>query len=1182
MCSLIDRWVRDHPGRTAVVDGDVEIDYASLSARADTVAQELLARGVAHGSLVGVCVARTWELVATLLGVLRAGCAYVPLDPTYPEARMRDILDHSGAAAVVVDDRDGAALCAGTAELVWLGSVTRTPRAGVTAPAAEDLAYVIYTSGTTGRPKGVAVEHRSVVAMSRSMGVLLDETERSGVIAATSVCFDPSVMEILGTLSLGGTVVLVADALAVRRLPERTRARTVITVPSAMQALLAGDGLPSAITCVVLGGEALKRSLVEDLTSRDRPPRVINVYGPTEATVFATAADIVSAAEPVTIGEPVHTTRAYILDTGGNVVRNGVAGELYLAGGQLARGYLGDRKQTTERFVEFGSHHPIPESRLYRTGDLCRFDERGRIEFLGRVDDQVKVRGFRIELGEIESALESMEAVDRAAATVCDGPGGAQYLAAYVTCRGGSVAGRDARRHLGELLPRHLVPGVVTVVDDIPVLPNGKLDRSSLPRPDVPAAEPADRHAPESVSLPALTPAPAPASTPASGAEHSRTVSLVRREVALMLGLSGPGDVPPDVALDTLGVDSLSVVELGRRIETAVGRRMDAADLAEDATATALASRVLAAVGATENDTQADRCPPARGGDDLQRFQERIRSGYAPFPAAKAFAWSSRDKARVVGALKAMLARRGHDPHSRFVRSGSATAGTVADVHTGEERESVVWTTNLYLGLNRDETVLDASRSALECFGSGMGTSATASGTIDLHFEFEKTFADAVGMSAACLFPTGFTANLGVIAGVLGAHDAVVMDQLCHASIVDGARLSGATMRTFRHNDETDLADVLRSEVSPYRTTLVVVEGAYSMGEGTARIREVVDTARAYGALVLVDESHSFGIYGPQGAGMCAAAGCSQQVDFVMATLSKAMGSLGGVVAAGEEAIDLLKSSANAYIFQASSTPADIAGALAALRRLGSDDSLREQLWDTTAYMRTRFTAAGYDPGPGDGPIITPRIRDEEVLYLTARGLSARGVHTSAVTYPIVERGQGRLRFICSASHTREDVDVTVSALVAAHEEADEVRRTGAGGPRIPAAGAGVPAVRDHGIDDVQVWADEFCGYVNKTLTAVPGPIPQLAVSIDVPGGDDAVVVAFRDGTATVASRTPPGEAYCSLRLTDDAAIAALVANDAEGLLDSVISGACALNGHTGPFVWFVARLCERGDARHP
>ncbi|MBA3487484.1 MAG: aminotransferase class I/II-fold pyridoxal phosphate-dependent enzyme, partial [Lysobacter sp.] len=518
--------------------------------------------------------------------------------------------------------------------------------------------------------------------------------------------------------------------------------------------------------------------------------------------------------------------------------------------------------------------------------------------------------------------------------------------------------------------------------------------------------------------------------------------------------------------------------------------------------------------------------------------------------------------------------------------------GTVTDAHSGKERDSIIWTTNLYLGLNRDPKVMEEAMSALKRFGTGMGTSATASGQTDLHLQFEKAFAELVGKPAACLFPTGYTANLGVIAGILGDKDVIVMDQLCHASIVDGARLSGATIRTFRHNNPSDLESILKAEASPYRTTLVALEGVYSMGEGTAPVRDIVHTAKKYGALVLVDEAHSFGFYGPRGAGLCAAQEVTSQVDFIMTTLSKALGSLGGVIAAREEHIALLKSSARAYIYQATSTPADIAAALAALRRLSADDALRERLWDTTTYMRERFSEAGYDLGTGDGPIVTPHFSDSDKLYAIARGLNERGIHTAAVTYPIVERERGRLRFICSASHTRDDVDRTLEALIDAEREVDGNRQalkdhvSGDIGldadPSVesndvdgaPSHRTGEGSIDPHpGRSDVEAWANAFCAYLKGALAKAPGPTPSLAVSIGLPDNGERITILIDEQDITLGSQETTNTPFCSLLLTDNRSISALCLSDVQGLLDNIIKGACVLNGQAEPFIWLIGRM---------
>lgn len=1212
---LIEKQAQKHPRRTAVIDGTAAFDYQHLIARADAIARELVARGVTPGSLIGVCMGRTYELVATLLGVLRAGCAYVPLDPKYPRERVRYMLTHARVAAAIVDSEPSAALCAGAPQIVRLDALkATTPTQGtMPGPAASDLAYVIYTSGSTGQPKGVAVEHRSVVAMTLAMRELLDGDELSGVLAAASVCFDPSVMEILGTLSLGGTVVLSENALTLPELPSAHRVRTVIMVPSAMQALLKAGGLPEDVRCVVLGGEVLKPSLAKQLHALPRPPRVVNVYGPTEDTVYSTATEVPAGAETITIGRPVPNARAYILDEAMRPVPVGVPGELHLAGDKLARGYLHDEARTRQRFVEMdtggqASQANIPDGRLYRTGDRCRWTPDGEIEFLGRIDQQVKLRGFRIELEEIESTLASMHGVDSAAAAVVDMGGDKQMLVGYVAGRDAAPTSEASRAYVAERLPGYMVPQIVIRLADMPRLLNGKLDRKRLPAPEPGAHEGVGEWpVPHAGALPSdetgallrrLADLP-------KHARHADVLSIVSGEIARFLRVRDPGQISPHQALEALGIDSLDSAELAHRLSTLLGRKLPASTLAEHQTPAAIADRLLDLL---ESDDAADasiHAPKSSAVDTLARFQTQIQSGHPPFLAAKAPAWSATDKGTLIREFKRLLAHAGRDPYSKLLRTGSGQRGTVVDADSGEAREAIIWTTNLYLGLNRDSEVIAQARSALERFGTGMGTSATASGLTDLHLDFENEFAGLVGKPAACLFPTGFTANLGVIAGILGDRDLIVMDQLCHASIVDGARLCGATIRTFKHNDASDLQSILETEASPYRTTLVVLEGVYSMGEGTAPVRDIVRTAKRYGALVLVDEAHSFGFYGARGAGICAEQGIADDVDFIMTTLSKALGSLGGVVAAREEHIALLKTSARAYMFQATTTPADIAAALAALRRLREDDTLRERLWDTATYMRRRFTEAGYRLGTGDGPIVTPHFADSDLLYAIARGLYARGIHTSAVTYPIVERGRGRLRFICSASHTRDDVDRTLEALIDAEREAKQMRnasrdtasldngtdatpstdtRDARGmttqgkpiqGKPIQRAGNGSTAAHPQR-SSVEAWANAFADDLRDALARMPGPTPDLAVSIALPD-DRAPISILIDGRdvavgAVEATRTP----FCSLLLTDDHAMSALRASDVQALLDSVIQGTCVLSGQTEPFIWLVGRLSER------
>jgi len=1179
---LIEAQGRAHPEQTAIIDGETEIDYERLTERASAIAGELVARGVEPGSLVGVCMRRTWELVATLVGVLQAGCAYVPLDPSYPRERLRYMLEHAGAVGAIVDHEAMARLCEGVPELIRLDAVGERPAVGVvgvTGPGARDLAYVIYTSGSTGRPKGVAVEHRSVVAMSRSMRALLDDEELAGVLAAATVCFDTSVMEILGTLSLGGTIVLAENALELRELPSADRVRTCIMVPSSMQALLATGWRPEGIRCFVFGGDVLKRSLVDRIHGLEPRPRMVNVYGPTEDTVFSTVAEIPVGTELITIGKSVPGSSSYILDDALQPVPVGVPGELYLAGDQLARGYLNDEELTRERFIEVDPNGPIPEARLYRTGDSCRWTEEGDIEFLGRVDQQVKIRGYRIELEEIESILETMAGVEGAAAAVMEGGAGRKMLVGYVVSRDEAVTTEAARAYLAERLPGYMVPQIVMRLEELPRLPNDKLDRKGLPRPEPSRWQGGceDRAPHSGADVPTRNGGLVRRLASLSREDgHAVLLSIIRGEIASMLRIRDSEQVPPDHPLADLGIDSLTTVELSSRLAAILGRKLPVSTLMERSTPVAVADAVLDSVG---NATESAAAVAARGGsaDTLRSFQAQIQSCYPPFLAAKAPSWSATDKGVLVRELKRLVGRSGQDPFSKMVRTGSGHRGIVADVHTHEEREAIIWTTNLYLGLNRDRQVIKEAGSALERLGTGMGTSAAAAGVTDLHLEFEEAFAELVGKPAACLFPTGYTANVGAVAGLLGNNDVIVMDQLCHASIVDGARLCGAKIRTFRHNDPADLESVLKTEASPYRTVLVALEGVYSMGEGAAPVADIVHTAKQYGALILVDEAHSFGFYGPRGAGLCAARGVTDQVDFIMTTLSKALGSLGGVVAAREEHVALLKSSARAYIFQASTSPADMAAALAALRRLSADDTLRDRLWDTTTYMRQQFSAAGYDLGTGDGPIVTPHFPDKDKLFAIVNGMFQRGILTSAVTYPIVESGRGRLRFICSASHTREDVDRTLEALIEAEREAE--READA---ERQAAGKGSSAAHP-GRSGVEAWAGTFSTYLKETLARAPDPTlgltprptPNLAVVVGLPDQGEPITIVLDERDVTVGAPVATEMPFCSLLLTDDRAVSSLCSSDMQGLLESILRGACVLRGQVEPFLWLIGRMAD-------
>ncbi len=1157
ICGLIAKQMLKSPDQTAIIDGKIRIDYKSLMKRASEVAGELKSRGIEPGSLVGVCMNRSWELVATLIGVMQAGCAYVPLDPAYPQDRIRYMLKHSRAAAVVIDNDRAANLCNEVPELLWINKLGDHIDSSIL-PSANDLAYVIYTSGSTGQPKGVAVEHKGFVSLRQSMRELFSDEELRGVFAAASVCFDTSVMEIMGTLSLGGTIILAKNALELTKIPAIDEVRTCVMVASAVQALLASEKLPKTLQCLVFGGEALKRSLVEQVYDQKPSLRVFNAYGPTEDTVYSTIAEIPRSTQVVTIGKSVPNSRAYILDETLQPVSTGTAGELHLAGSKLARGYLYDESLTKERFIEIEPSNQIKDNRLYKTGDLCRWTENGEIEFLGRVDQQVKIRGFRIELEEIESTLESMQGINAAAATVIEGSTGQKILVVYVVNQDKTITEEKIKSYLSQRLPKYMVPQIVKYLNALPLLPNDKLDRKKLKNlheEDIVVSSNTNDTSDTLVQR----------LLDSNNQQQTTILSIIQNEVASLLNLGDPAHVLADDSFDNLGIDSLTTLELSSRLSKLFDREISATTIFEHSTPAALVNYIINMIEGGTNGDSIDK-PLNITSDTLASFQTHIQSSHPTFQAAKASAWNATDKSKLVQEVLHMVNDNRRNPYSKVLRTGSATRGIVGDAYNDEEQEAIIWTTNLYLGLNRDSEVMKEASKALDLFGTGMGTSAAASGMTNQHLEFEKEFADLVGKPSACLFPTGYTANVGAVAGLLGRNDVVVIDQLCHASIVDGARLCGATVRTFQHNNASDLEAVLQSEVSPYRTILVVLEGVYSMGEGAAPVAKIVRTAKKYNALVLVDEAHSFGFYGKGGAGICAAQGVTEEVDFIMTTLSKALGSLGGVVAASQEHVDLLKSSSRAYIFQASISPADMAAALTSLRRLRSDDALRERLWDTTRYMRQRFEDAGYDLGTGDGPIVTPHFSDKDKLYAIVQNLYQRGIQTSAVTYPIVESGRGRLRLICSAAHTREDVDKTIEALIESEHEVDQ---------QLASLGN---KTMDFNItrSDIEEWADTFAKYLKKIIVKNSTPTPNLAISISISGSFAPITILCKDDTITLNAQKSCDVLSCSLLLKDQKAVSALQSSNVQGLLHSICEGTCVLKGQTEPFIWFISRLVDQ------
>ncbi|MBW0113776.1 amino acid adenylation domain-containing protein, partial [Pseudonocardia sp. KRD-169] len=487
------------PDAVAVVHDDgTELTYAEFDARVDALAHVLLDAGVATGDRVAVLVGRHARQVVTLAAVLRAGAAYVPIDPAYPTERIGLVLEDAAPSVVVAD---AAAASAHAAALTGVRLVDPAEAAIGGPPVLArpltpaDAAYVIFTSGTTGRPKGVVVPHRAIVNLIRWRQGVFPLRAGDRVLQKSSVGFDVSVPEFFWPLAVGAAVRMIRDGGEKDPAYLAALLRTesfgyADFLPSVVRALVDdGEDLSTfRVRHVTVGSESVPVSVARELRAPGRT--VWNLYGPTEATVEAVGYDVAGLSDDATstpIGGPLANTSVHVLDGWLRPVGPGVVGELHLGGVQLADGYVGRAGLTAERFVADPSGSG---GRLYRTGDVVRRDVDGRLHYLGRVDDQVKVRGFRIEPDEVRAALEQHAEVSGAAVLAVDHPAGGRFLAAYVTAAAGAAADAEAfaeavRTFAGSVLPDYMVPTTVIRVDTFPVTANGKLDRAALPVPDL-------------------------------------------------------------------------------------------------------------------------------------------------------------------------------------------------------------------------------------------------------------------------------------------------------------------------------------------------------------------------------------------------------------------------------------------------------------------------------------------------------------------------------------------------------------------------------------------------------------------------------------------------------------------------------------------------------------------------
>lgn len=490
---LVEAQAARTPAAPAVACGGTVWSYRELDERANRLARALAARGIAPGARIGVSLGRSHRTVALLLAVHKAGCAYVPLDPAYPAERLRAVAATAGMSLVVHEGERSPewlaetgvpGLPAGELGEKAAAEEASAPRVDV-APA--DTTHLIHTSGSTGLPKGVVISHRNVVALLAWAEDTYPAEDLARVLFSTSLNFDLSVFELWAPLTRGGCVVVVENVLALTEDPGL--APTLVnTVPSALNVLLRREAVPASVRVLNVAGEPLPRELVQEAFARTSAERLYNLYGPSEDTTYSTWKCFTGPTPgPVTIGVPVHNTRAHLLDERGRPVPLGAVGELHLGGDGVADGYFGDPVRTAAAFLPAPARPEPggPDCRLYRTGDLARWTEDGELRFLGRRDNQVKVRGFRIELGEIESVLREAVGLREVAALAVPAADGTR-LVCWIGSGAQACPTEEVAAHLRAKLPHYMQPARILCLESLPLLPNGKVDRKAL------AARPVD------------------------------------------------------------------------------------------------------------------------------------------------------------------------------------------------------------------------------------------------------------------------------------------------------------------------------------------------------------------------------------------------------------------------------------------------------------------------------------------------------------------------------------------------------------------------------------------------------------------------------------------------------------------------------------------------------------------
>jgi amino acid adenylation domain-containing protein len=585
------------PDANAVLARDRALSYRELDESSNRLAHHLKSLGVKPETLVGVAMERSVSLVVSLLAILKAGAAYVPLDPSYPSDRLSWIIEDSGMSVLLTTAATRDRIPSGRNRLTVVDSGDPMIAPGSTEPvhsdaASSNLAYVIYTSGPTGKPKGVMVENRNVVnffwGMDRALGC-----EPGVWLAVTSVSFDISVLELLWTLTRGFKIVVHGDEGTGTIADEIVRHRvTHLQMTPSLARMLTLDARAFAalgsLRQMLLGGEAVPASLIHLLRQKFNG-EIHNMYGPTETTIWSTTFQVEEVGSAVSIGKPIANTQTFILDAERNPVATDEVGELYIGGDGVARGYWNRLDLTTERFLSIPS---LSEQRIYRTGDLARYQPDGNIEFLGRADFQIKLRGHRIEPGEIEAILEDCSGVRQAVIILREDREGDKRLVAYLVAEyGGANNAGTLRKELESKLPDYMVPSSFVFLPELPLTANGKTDRKALlnlPAPNISVG------AADAVA----------GSQPSS--EIERIVATVWQEA---LGI-------PTVGLNDnffdLGAHSLTVAEVQAKLQEVLRREISLVDLFQFSTVSALARHLAGTDAHSQASDRAQRRRMAR------------------------------------------------------------------------------------------------------------------------------------------------------------------------------------------------------------------------------------------------------------------------------------------------------------------------------------------------------------------------------------------------------------------------------------------------------------------------------------------------------------------------------------------------------------------------------------------